>query len=504
VGTISGVVFNDIDGDGEQDVGDVGLGGVTIDLLDHQNNVISTTVTAGDGSYKFPNVAPGVYIVRESDPDGFTSTSSNQAPVSVTAGGIGIANFGDQQSSTISGVVFNDANGNGAKDNGENSLGGVRVELLDAAGNVITSTVTAGDGSYLFANVTPGNYKVREVDPLGFTSTTPNTVSIGVPAGGSAVANFGDRQAGSISGVVYNDTNSDGKQDEGEKGIGGVVILLLDINNTLVMTTTTTGNGFYDFVNVPPGEYTVRELDPRGYGSTTSNTVPVNLTEGGSATANFGDRQVAIISGVVYHDINTNQAQDATEVGIGGVAVELIDHTGQVVAVTVTASDGSYVFTNVPPGDYTVKEYNTNGSVSTTPDTVSITITPDSPAPSVNFGDLIENPKAISLDRFYAVTQEKAIVLHWQTTSEIETAGFYVFRSEDNNRDHAVRITSALIASHGSGGGDYSFTDSAVEPNVTYTYWLVEVTFDGDTEDYGPIRSGFFKGRVFLPMVRAR
>ena len=59
--------------------------------------------------------------------------------------------------------------------------------------DIITSTTTLPDGSYQFDGVQPGNYRVRELDPAGFTSTTPNLVSIALPPGGSASANFGDK-----------------------------------------------------------------------------------------------------------------------------------------------------------------------------------------------------------------------------------------------------------------------------------------------------------------------
>jgi len=52
-------------------------------------------------------------------------------PVSVPAGGVGVADFGDQQQGTISGVVFNDANGNGVQDPTEPGLGGVTVQLIN-------------------------------------------------------------------------------------------------------------------------------------------------------------------------------------------------------------------------------------------------------------------------------------------------------------------------------------------------------------------------------------
>jgi uncharacterized repeat protein (TIGR01451 family) len=501
IGVISGVVFNDTNGDGIQNPGESGLSGVKVDLLDVNGNVITKTVTGGDGSYQFTALRPTAYIVREHDPQGYTSTTNNDVPVVVPPGGIGVANFGDQQRSTISGVVFNDTNGDGQRDPSENGIGGVKVELVDSTGQVITSTLTAGDGTYHFPNVPPGDYIVRESDPQGFTSTTPNTVAVTVTPGGSATANFGDRQVGTISGVVFNDSNGDGVQGPNEPGIGGVTIQLLDITDQVITTTTTAGNGSYTFVNVPPGSYTVREVDPPNYASTTNNDVPVTVPNGGSATANFGDRQVGTISGIVYEDTNENRVQDPNEPGMGGVTVQLIDSEGRVVQTTTTAGDGSYVFTNVPPGQYTIVQTDFKGSDSTTPNTVSVTVTPEQPTVSVNFGDVVVFPKAITLERLYAVEVEGALQIHWQTGVEIDTFGYHIVRSESEDRDQATRMTPRLLPSLGMQGGVYSFTDTKVAKGKMYTYWLVEVTLTGETNDYGPIYGGLDQKRLYLPVV---
>ena len=386
IGTVSGVVFNDLNGDGVQGPGENGIGGVTVQLKNSGGAVVGTTTTAGNGSYLFTNVAAGPYTVVETDPSGYVSTTSNTVPVSVPPGGSAIANFGDQQIGTVSGVVFNDLNGDGVQDPGENGIGGVTVQLKDSGGAVVGTTTTAGNGSYLFTNVAAGPYTVVETDPSGYVSTTPNTVPVTVPPGGSATADFGDRQPGTVSGVVFNDLNGNGVQDPGENGIGGVTVQLKNSGGGVVGTTTTAGNGSYLFTNVAAGPYTVVETDPSGYTSTTSNTVPVSVPVGGSATADFGDRQPGTVSGVVFNDLNGNGVQDPGENGIGGVTVQLKDSGGAVVGTTTTAGNGGYLFTNVPAGPYTVVETDPSGYVSTTPNTMPVTV-PAGGSATADFGD---------------------------------------------------------------------------------------------------------------------
>ena len=60
------------------------------------------------------------------------------------------------------------------------------------------------------------------------------------------------------------------------------------------------------------------------------------------------------IGDFVCNDANNNGIQDGGEAGIDGVTVTLFDTNGNVVATTTTNPDGSYQFTNVAPGTYTV------------------------------------------------------------------------------------------------------------------------------------------------------
>ncbi|MGD9100577.1 MAG: SdrD B-like domain-containing protein, partial [Anaerolineae bacterium] len=387
-GTISGVVFNDWDGSGYQDSGEDGLGGVLVELVDIDGNVVMTTTTVGDGTYVFTDVPAAPYTVRENDPDGFVSTTNNVLPISMAPGGAATANFGDQLAGTVSGAVFNDLDGNGVQDPGEGGIGVVVVELVDIDGNVVMSTTTAGNGSYVFSGVEPGPYFVRETDPDGYSSTTPNEVSISVGAGGAETANFGDQAQGTVSGAVFDDLNGNGVQDPGEPGLGGVVVSLIDPDAGTTITTTTSGDGSYIFFDVDPGDYIVQETDPDGFTSTTPNDVPISLAPGESGAANFGDQPAGIVSGTVFNDHNGNGVQDPGEDGFGGVIVELIDSSGTVVIIitTTTASDGSYIFTNVPPGDYTVRETDPPGFVSTTSNDVPISLAPGE-ATAANFGD---------------------------------------------------------------------------------------------------------------------
>ncbi|MGI6415524.1 MAG: beta-propeller fold lactonase family protein [Thermoguttaceae bacterium] len=79
-GEIRGTKWNDLDGDGQRDTGEPGLGNVRVYVdLDNDGQFDSigepSVLTASDGSYSFTGLGPGTYTVAEIVPDGWTQTS---------------------------------------------------------------------------------------------------------------------------------------------------------------------------------------------------------------------------------------------------------------------------------------------------------------------------------------------------------------------------------------------------------------------------------------------
>ena len=116
-------------------------------------------------------------------------------------------------------------------------------------------------------------------------------------------------------------------------------------------------------------------------------------------------------------------------------------------------------------------------------------------------------PLAVTLSRFVGALQANGTVrLEWATSLEVNSFGFDIFRSPDDTRDSAVKITPALIPAVGrAGGATYDFMDSAVQVGQTYAYWLVETELDGHQLDYGPVAIRVMqpgaRQNLYLPML---
>ncbi len=99
---------------------------------------------------------------------------------------------------------------------------------------------------------------------------------------------------------------------------------------------------------------------------TTGKTDPYTVTSGEinqTIDAGLIGQLLAVIGNYVWLDENGDGVQDAGEAGIPNVTVHLldIDNLGAQVAFTVTDANGGYLFTNVPPGTYTVVVTPTTG-----------------------------------------------------------------------------------------------------------------------------------------------
>ena len=84
------------------------------------------------------------------------------------------------------------------------------------------------------------------------------------------------------------------------------------------------------------------------------------------------------------------------------------------------------------------------------------------------------------------------IRIEWKTETEIDTAGFNVYRKECPRRSancEFILLNDTLIPSAGDSvtGASYSFTDRNVAAGATYTYQLEDVELDNSREQHEPI-----------------
>ncbi len=464
-GLIGDKVFLDMDGDGAYTPGE-GLEGVTVRLYADSNNngiydageaALAQTTTNEMGTYIFANLPAGKYVVvvdTTTLPGGLTNTADpdgsavHQSGVSLAAGQVNLGqDFGYQGTNTVSGTIWKDANADG--------------ELTDG------------------------------------TNESP---------------------------------------DETGNGVKGVTVALYDSRGNLIATTTTDASGNYSFANLPNGTYTVDVTDEAnvldGYwkshcptdkcgfdGYSQADPYQVTLTGGQTnTTADFGYyRDPAALGDWVWYDSNGNGIQDGGEQGIADVEVTLTitwpGGAGTTVLKTKTDASGYYSFANLLlDEDHDVGGVNRPSySISVTPPTaypyptkvgVGLDRAVDSGLASgetiwtmrgflnatYDFG-FSSTPTAITLASFTATPQGAAILVVWETASELDNLGFNLYRSA-SPAGPWEQLNAELIPAQAPGavfGALYEWLDETAAPDVVTYYRLEDLDISGVSTFHGPV-----------------
>jgi hypothetical protein len=80
------------------------------------------------------------------------------------------------------------------------------------------------------------------------------------------------------------------------------------------------------------------------------------------------------------------------------------------------------------------------------------------------------------------------VVIEWSTASELDTAGFNLYRGQSPNGPF-VKINTDLIPASPDPlvGGSYNYKDHQAEAGVVYYYQLEDVEYNGNRSRFGPI-----------------
>jgi len=313
--------------------------------------------------------------------------------------------------------VWIDTNENGLQDPFEPPAANVEVYLYEVPlgqsdGQLVGRQTTDAHGFYLFDSLVPGEYYLefdlsstpynsftvhsqgtdRKLDSdalaggqnqgrtprfLLSSNTTDQSWDAGI-LGGNAMTELGDQ--------VWHDRNGNGLQEEGEPGISGVQVRLLDTNGSVIQSKTTDFLGHYRFIDLTPDDYILEATTPEGFRPTQANigqdenvdsdfqtpgsqtcspsseqpckpiTQIVNLSPGEVQMAlDAGYWQPAAIGGQVWDDENADGLQIVGEEPLSAISISLFDSVGNLLRTTETNEQGRYAFEDLPPGIYRVE-----------------------------------------------------------------------------------------------------------------------------------------------------
>ncbi len=403
-GAVTGMVYYDDNDNAKREEGENACPGVTAELMSG-DTVVAQAFSGEDGSYRFEGLAPGRYTVRFTAQEGcgFSGTErtvarggvqesdgnvSSTKPVSVSGeSGAVVCDAGVVRLASVSGVIWEDRDADRLLGSSERAMDGLNVNLMDGSGrSILKKTVTDEQGRFVFDSLKPGSYKLRvdgrdgyvfsgaleggalplesERDGRGYSASF--TLLGGVKAENIG---FGLLTQGVLSGAVWEDRDFSGTWDEGENGLRGATVALIDENGSEIARRQTVRSGEFSFDRLMPGAYTLRVTLEDGYVFTSdggesaaahviSHTTDVaagTLAMGGAIeNVRIGALQSASVSGVVWFDDDDDGRRQERYEGLPGVkaVLEMISgkNAGRKIE-TLTDENGAYLFDGVMPGD---------------------------------------------------------------------------------------------------------------------------------------------------------
>jgi len=312
-----------------------GFGGAVATLRD---------TTKADGAYSFAGVVAGAYTIGVSA-TGYTTKTVNDtvtaAPSVVNVSLVAIV------TSTVSGNV--DSAGSATL------VSGAIVTLRSAGfgGAVTMVDTTKADGAYSFAGVVAGAYTIG-VSATGYTTKTVNDTVTAAPSvvNVSLVAIVTSTVSGKVDSAGSATLLSGAIVTLRSAGVGGAVTTLRD---------TTKADGTYSFAGVVAGPYTIG-VSATGY---TTKTVNDTVT---AAPSEVDVSLVAIVTSTVSGKVDS--AGSATLVSGAIVTLRSAGAGGTTLRDTVK-TDGTYSFTGVVTGIYTIGVSATGYTTKNVTDTVT-------------------------------------------------------------------------------------------------------------------------------------
>ena len=170
---------------------------------------------------------------------------------------------------------------------------------------------------------------------IGWTDPTPRAPAPLVLPALQAALVYGNAQA-------YVNVQHYGNQDGGSP-LGGIGVALRNAAGLIVATGVTDARGFYTFVNLAPGTYSIQYFPPQQYSIRAGNFADPSTGLTSSFTLTSGQNLA------VPYQLMTSSAELAGTVQLDGasaanIVVKLLDQNGNTVSTTLTDATGRFNF----------------------------------------------------------------------------------------------------------------------------------------------------------------
>ena len=410
-GSLRVYVFTDKNENGVQGASESGVKGITVYLLDGNDDAVTSAVTDAEGYAVFRNVPAGAYKTRIHLADDWyfskyggensltsnayrmtTEGSQTSGTLQVSAGaeaqqGVGI----HSKAATLSGFIWFETTVDGLYTAEEPMVPGVKIILRSRENDdLVYEAESDAEGKWKISHIRPGGYVMsmdgdkdlmlaRYTQSKGKRSylTTANSrrwIDINGEVNNSV--NIGVSWSAQVYGRCYLDANYNGVYDEGEQPLKGVKLTAKFSYDGADAATAVSGeDGTYILGPMRGNNYSIVALLPSGgyiftrtatdkplgnrfgpRGDQRSNTIrDFNLADTERIQMDIGAILPGTVKGTVYFDDNFSATQDGKEKIVTGFKVTILDQAGNAVASDKSNVRGVYELTGLTPGEYTLQ-----------------------------------------------------------------------------------------------------------------------------------------------------
>ncbi len=406
-------VFYDGNGNGECGPYEEGYAGVKVALIREDGDKAGEGVSGEDGIVAFEKLEPGTYLVRATLPENLIfgkagkksgidsscmTTSSegiqDSALFKVAKGETYETGVGVQKGLSVSGTCWLDENADGIMEDSEPRYAGIHITMTGQKNGLFYETWSGEDGNWKVDRVRAGFYDLTVECPEGmmftrYSKTGGKARSIFTSEGKTRATktldtndsgpvtdqNIGFTQEAGVSGICFLDANYNGLYDEGEEPLAGVKMTAIkQVKDEEVAVTYSGEDGRYFLSGLRSNTYKIRAVLPDdGCNFTAVTDDPLGnhfearasrrenfrtdfvVEDGKKYTVNVGAIYYGSVTGTVYLDDDFSATRNGKEKVAQGVSVSLLNAAGETVDTKKTTAKGTYTFTGLVPGNYSLR-----------------------------------------------------------------------------------------------------------------------------------------------------
>lgn len=418
--------------------------------------LVESKLTGEDGTVTFSNLLKGVYTVKEITPPTNYALTDTVLTFDFNSDKVNTTKTGEILNNKLEHII------KVTKTDSENKqpIKGATFALLKD-GKAIDKAVTNDQGIATFSGVIKGDYIIKEIiAPLNYIlSKVELPVSIGDATSVQTInKTFTNDPIKHSVQLTKTDSENDTKLQNAVYGIYQ--------GDNLIQQQTTNSSGVLTFTNLRKGSYTVKEITPPVNYELSKEIIPVEIEDSDKSKV----IKISAEDNPIKHSIKVIKKDTETKEVLKGASLALLKD-GQVIQKGTTTDDGSYTFTNLNKGTYTIREVKPPVNYSLSEEEVEVVI-----------GD---NTKPIVVTKDFLNTPIKHTVTLTKTDSEtgakIADAVYGIYKGEaklqeaKTNKDGVATFTNLRK-------GDYTIKELKAPINYELSSTVHSVKIEDNTK----------------------